>query len=89
MAASAGMIRGVHGLTDAIADKAVEYVESFSKSERPFFLYMAHCAPHWPLHARPEDIAKYKDVYKDGWHKLRRDRYRAGHAAHAGGDDLL
>ncbi len=62
--------------TDAISDKAVEYVESFQKSDRPFFLYMAHCAPHWPLHARPGDIAKYKDTYRDGWHKLRRDRYR-------------
>ena len=47
-----------------------------SQSEKPFFLYVAHCAPHWPLHARPEDIKKYKGTYAEGWEKLRRDRYR-------------
>jgi len=61
--------------TDAITDRAVEYVQDFGRSERPFFLYIAHTASHWPLHARPEDIAKYKDTYTDGWEKLRRDRY--------------
>jgi len=61
--------------TDAINEKSVQYIREFGKSENPFFLYVAHCAPHWPLHARPEDIAKYKDTYKDGWEKLRHDRY--------------
>ena len=61
--------------TDAINEKSVQYIRQFGKSEKPFFLYMAHCAPHWPLHARPEDIAKYKDTYKDGWEKLRHNRY--------------
>jgi arylsulfatase A-like enzyme len=60
---------------DAITDKSVEYIRQFSQSNKPFFLYVAHCASHWPLHARPEDIEKYKDTYKDGWEKLRRDRY--------------
>ena len=62
--------------TDAITDKAVQYISEASKSDKPFFLYFAHCAPHWPLHALPEDIAKYKDTYKDGWHKLRKERYK-------------
>jgi len=61
--------------TDAITNKSVEYLHELAKSDRPFFMYVAHCAPHWPLHARPEDIAKYKDAYKEGWEKLRRDRY--------------
>ena len=39
-------------LTDAITAKAVEYVRAMAREERPFFLYVAHCAPHWPL-ARP------------------------------------
>jgi arylsulfatase len=68
-------------LTDAITDKAVEYVRDFAKDDRPFFLYVAHCAPHWPLHARPEDIARYRDVYRGGWLKLREDRYRRQVAA--------
>ncbi len=62
--------------TDAVMVKSVEYIKEFSRTDKPFFLYVAHCAPHWPLHARPEDIAKYKDTYKDGWEKLRRDRYQ-------------
>lgn len=62
-------------ITDAITAKSVEYIREMSESDEPFFLYVAHCAPHWPLHARPEDIKKYKDTYKGGWEKLRRDRY--------------
>jgi arylsulfatase len=62
--------------TDAITRKSVQYIHEFSRSDKPFFLYVAHCAPHWPLHARPEDIAKYKDTYKEGWDTLRRQRYR-------------
>ncbi|MHC4682169.1 MAG: sulfatase-like hydrolase/transferase, partial [Planctomycetota bacterium] len=61
--------------TDAITEKSVEYIAKLGQADKPFFLYVAHCAPHWPLHARPEDIDKYKDTYKGGWEKLRRDRY--------------
>lgn len=62
--------------TDAVTEKSVAYIHEFSRSDKPFFLYVAHCAPHWPLHARPEDITRYKDTYKDGWHKLRKQRYK-------------
>ena len=61
--------------TDALNDKSVEYIRQMSKSDKPFFLYVAHCAPHWPIHARDEDIAKYENTYKGGWEKLRKDRY--------------
>lgn len=62
-------------MTDAITEHAVSYVKEFAKSDKPFFLYLAHCAPHWPLHALPEDIARYRDTYKDGWHALRQSRF--------------
>jgi arylsulfatase len=62
--------------TDALSDTAVAYVERYSKSGRPFFLYVAHTAPHWPLHALPEDIAKYRDTYTVGWDAIRAGRYR-------------
>lgn len=62
--------------TDAITDKAVEYIEGFADSDKPFFLYYAHCAPHWPLHAKEKDIKKYRGKYDGGWEKLRRDRYK-------------
>lgn len=61
--------------TDAITDRAIEYIKGFVKSDEPFFLYYSHCAPHWPLHARKEDIEKYKETYLGGWAKLRQDRY--------------
>ena len=67
--------------TEAITDKAVGYIENFSQSDTPFFLYYAHCAPHWPLHARPEVIKKYEDRYLAGWETLRRDRYQRQCAA--------
>jgi arylsulfatase A-like enzyme len=46
--------------TDLITDFAVEFIGEAAQQERPFFLYIAHYAPHWPLHAKPEDIAKYR-----------------------------
>ena len=62
--------------TDAINDTAVSYIKEFSKGDKPFFLYVAQTAPHWPLQALPEDIEKYKDVYKVGWDAVRQKRYR-------------
>ncbi|MGF7078945.1 arylsulfatase [Mucilaginibacter sp. UYCu711] len=62
--------------TDAINDTAVAYINGYSKSKQPFFLYVAENAPHWPLHAKPEDIAKYKDTYKGGWDAIREARYQ-------------
>ncbi|QJW89479.1 arylsulfatase [Spirosoma taeanense] len=62
--------------TDAISDTTVAYINSFAKSSAPFFLYVAHTAPHWPLMALPEDIARYKDTYKSGWDAIRKARYQ-------------
>ncbi|MET0300798.1 MAG: arylsulfatase, partial [Flavitalea sp.] len=62
--------------TDAINDTAVKYIREFGKGDKPFFLYVAETAPHWPLHALPEDIAKYKDTYKVGWDVIRNARYK-------------
>lgn len=61
--------------TDAINDTAVAYINEYAKSTKPFFLYVAENAPHWPLMAKPEDIAKYKDAYKGGWEAIREARY--------------
>lgn len=62
-------------ITDAINQKSVEYINDFSGNNKPFFMYVAHTAPHWPLHAKPEDIAKYKGKYDFGWDELRKQRY--------------
>ena len=61
--------------TDAFNAKAAEYVREMAAKDEPFFLYLAHAAPHWPLHARPEEIAKYEDRYAAGWQALRDERY--------------
>jgi arylsulfatase len=63
-------------LTDALTDRALEYIEARGRDHSPFFLYAAYTAPHWPLHARPADIAKYKDTYKAGWDVIRNQRYQ-------------
>ncbi len=62
-------------ITDFITQKSIDLIDSYSKDEKPFFLYVAHTAPHWPLHALPQDIEKYKNTYKDGWEVLRKTRY--------------
>ena len=60
--------------TDAIADNAVRYLTEHD-SRNPFFMYVAFTCPHWPMHARKKDIAKYKGRYSGGWDELRRERY--------------
>jgi arylsulfatase A-like enzyme len=62
-------------ITDAFSENAVKFIDSYGRGKEPFFLYLAYTAPHWPLHAWPEDIAKYKGKYLKGWDKLRRERY--------------
>lgn len=60
--------------TDAFTDYAIKFLDE-QTNDRPFFLYLAYTAPHWPLHARAEDIAKYVGKYGDvGWDKLRERR---------------
>lgn len=61
-------------MTDAFTDRAIEFLQSHP-SGKPFLLYLAYTAPHWPLHALPEDIAKYANEYEEGWDVLRQDRY--------------
>lgn len=67
--------------TDAITDKAIEMIGERGRNDAgpeetaPFFLYLAHAAPHWPLHAFPDDIAKYDGVYQRGWDTIRTARH--------------
>jgi len=64
--------------TDAIGDHAAKYLsDHFSAyGDEPFFMYVPFYSPHRPLHAKPEDIAKYKGTYMVGWDVIRRRRYR-------------
>lgn len=62
--------------TDAISDEAVGWIDEHTRREdaEPFFLYLAYTAPHWPLHAPEEDIARYDGVFDEGWDELRSRR---------------
>ena len=63
--------------TDAIADHAVRFVGEHARDHRtrPFFLYVAFTAAHWPMQAFPEDIAKYRGKYDAGYEPIRRARF--------------
>ena len=63
--------------TDAIADHAVRFVGEHVQDhvDQPFFLYVAFTAAHWPMHALPEDIAKYKGKYQGGYEPIRKARF--------------
>jgi len=62
--------------TDAFSDHAAETIRRFSKTGKPFFVHVCYTAPHYPLHAKPADIAKYRGQYMMGWDELRRRRHR-------------
>jgi arylsulfatase A-like enzyme len=63
-------------LTEEITNNALGFLTEQDKEKKPFFLYLAYNAPHWPLQALPQDIAKYKGKYSIGWDSLRVIRYR-------------
>ena len=62
--------------TDQFTDFAIEEVAQAARQNRPFFLYLAHNAPHYPLQAPEENIEKYRGKYAMGWDSLRQKRYR-------------
>ena len=63
--------------TIATADHAIDCLKEHSEkfSDQPFFQYLAFIAPHFPLHALPEDIKRYRDNYLDGWDVMRQKRF--------------
>ena len=63
--------------TDAINDEACRMIENklMSGNEQPFFIYVAHTAPHWPLHAPKKEIDKHRGKYMKGWDDLRQKRH--------------
>lgn len=69
-------------MTDAFTDHAVRFIKEAVKpvtgtdAAKPFFLYLAYVAPHWPLHAREADIAPHRERYRKlGWDRCREERF--------------
>jgi arylsulfatase len=65
-------------VTTATADHAIACLKDHAANSpgRPFFQFIAFLAPHFPLHALPEDIAKYRDKYLPGWEAVREARFQ-------------
>ena len=63
--------------TIAVVDHAISCLQEHAEkyADRPFFHYVAFIAPHFPLQALPEDIARYRDKYLDGWDAMRERRF--------------
>ena len=63
--------------TDAFTDHAVKFLEAHGRDakEQPFFLHLCYTAPHFPLHAKPADIAKYRGQFAHGWDVERERRF--------------
>ena len=64
-------------VTTATADHAIECLKDHKAThgDKPFLQYIAFVSPHFPLHALPQDIAKYSDKYVDGWDEMRNRRF--------------
>jgi arylsulfatase len=63
--------------TDAVTDHALEFLKLARETPaKPWFLYLAFNAPHFPLHAPREEVDKYADRYHGGWDQLRAERLK-------------
>ena len=62
--------------TDVFTDYAIKFMEESSKTDKPFFMYLAYNSPHWPLEAPIEDIKRYSGKYNIGWDKLREEKFK-------------
>lgn len=75
--------------SEFFAKRLIEYIDGGRGDGKPFFAYLAFTAPHWPLQARDEDIARYEGVYKVGYDEIRRrrlERLKAGGLVPAGSE---
>jgi arylsulfatase len=68
-------VPGTFYATDAFADYSLDFIAESRREKKPFFLYLAFNAPHFPLHAHESDIAKYEAMYfAKGWDTIRAER---------------
>ncbi|MBM3739040.1 MAG: arylsulfatase [Acidobacteria bacterium] len=63
-------------MTDAFTEHAVKFVDEAAGKADPFLLYLAYTSPHWPLHAWPADIARFRGKFKQGWDRMRASRHK-------------
>src|SRR5262245_50211314 len=63
-------------LTEAITGEAIGTIRDFAASDDPFLTMVTYTAPHFPLQARPSDIARYRTTYREGWDRIRAERFQ-------------
>lgn len=61
--------------TDLWTEQGIKFIDEALEEKKPFFLYLAHVAPHFPCMAPEATIAKYRGQYKAGWDALRKKRF--------------
>ena len=61
--------------TDLYTDYSIRFINEALAAKKPFFLYLAYNAPHFPLEAPADEIAHFRGKYKIGWDKLREQRH--------------
>lgn len=61
--------------TDAFTDASIDFIQQEENQNHPFFMYLPYIAPHFPLQAKKEDIAKYKGKYEVGYEAIRAERF--------------
>ncbi len=54
----------------------LKFIDEARQANKPFFLYLPFNAPHFPLMAPADLIAKYRGKYKAGWDRMRQERYQ-------------
>ncbi|MCA9259595.1 MAG: arylsulfatase [Planctomycetales bacterium] len=75
--------------TDDFTTRACDYIdEALQQDDRPFFLYLAYNAPHWPLNSKWEEYKKYRGKYRDGWEALMQRRFARQKELGLFGDDV-
>jgi arylsulfatase len=63
--------------TDLWTAYGLKFIDEAQAAKKPFYLYLAYNAPHFPLQAPPAEIARFRHgIYEQGWDKLREARYR-------------
>ncbi|QGY47514.1 sulfatase-like hydrolase/transferase [Maribellus comscasis] len=62
--------------TDGFTDYAINFIENERIDKKPFFMYLAYIAPHYPLQAKQQDIEKYKNKYSVGYEAVRNARFK-------------
>lgn len=61
--------------TDAFTDYAMEFIRQASGEQKPWFVYLAHSAPHFPIQAPIESAKPFLETYRKGWDVLREERF--------------